>query len=186
MITMLDPTGTDLAHITKTYKHAVERLLALRQATPYLSTNQTDYTPFRNRPIVVTIETKIMGEAWHAARLQVGVWQIAHWRALRSLCTITVDEDMAEGAEQSAAREDTYECGEEDGDMALGVGDKGAPADRRGLQDTKVQEALDEVDFLPAIIIRGHDWWFVASTLEGNKTVSLSWNSSSFGPDSPC
>ncbi|KAK0707638.1 hypothetical protein B0H67DRAFT_495049, partial [Lasiosphaeris hirsuta] len=87
------------------------------------------------RPIVVTIETKTMGDAWQAARLQVGVWQMAQWRTLVAL---------------------PLRC----------------PADRdQKSRDKKVQDMLDEVDFLPVIIVQGHDWWFVTSTIEGSKTT---------------
>ncbi|KAK3363865.1 hypothetical protein B0T25DRAFT_597392 [Lasiosphaeria hispida] len=129
------PSKGGLAFFTpRIYKQAAERLLVLRSATPYCSINQTDYSPFCNRPIVVS------------------VWQMAQWRALRFLCGIAIDEE------------------EQEQDLATDHED--APEDQdQKLRGEKVQDMLDEVDFLPAIIVQGHDWWFVASTMEGSKTI---------------
>lgn len=40
--------------------------------------------------------------------------------------------------------------------------------------EAHMQEALDELGLLPAIITNGHIWSFVATTQEGSNTVSVS------------
>lgn len=48
--------------------------------------NHTDFAPFRNRPIAVSIETKMRGGAQPAtAELQLGIWHSAQWKLLEDL-----------------------------------------------------------------------------------------------------
>lgn len=41
--------------------------------------NYTDYDPLEERPIALSIETKKPSEGFDAAKLQLGVWEMAHW-----------------------------------------------------------------------------------------------------------
>lgn len=57
-----------------------------RRALPCEVINHTDYLPFRNRPIAVTIETKRRGAGQLAdAELQLGTWHAAQWKLLEAL-----------------------------------------------------------------------------------------------------
>ncbi|KAK1566163.1 uncharacterized protein LY79DRAFT_529297 [Colletotrichum navitas] len=87
-----------------------------------MSINHTDYHPFRRRPIVLSIETKVEGAGINDAQAQLLIWLEAQWRLLRRL----------------ASRADPP----------------------RPLPD-----------FLPAIIIEGHKWYFVACPKDEEKTV---------------
>ncbi|KAM4065626.1 hypothetical protein HRG_012895 [Hirsutella rhossiliensis] len=49
------------------------------------SINHTGYYPLRERPIALSIETKMTGQGWDSAALQLGVWQAAHWNFLDEL-----------------------------------------------------------------------------------------------------
>lgn len=130
---------------------AVRRALA--QCTPTLSVNHTDFRPLQGRPIVLSIETKRLGENLDNAKLQMGVWHAATWKFLSSIIKMIAEEQS-----QTRASED--------------------PVDH--LQNENLADlALQELGFLPGIIIQGHDWRFVCSTLEKKKTIL--WLGKQFG-----
>ncbi|KAF5022985.1 hypothetical protein F66182_4942 [Fusarium sp. NRRL 66182] len=92
--------------------------------------NHTDYAPLMERPLALSIETRKLGEGWHASIVQMSVWQAAQWNLL----------------------------------------DQITPPGHRA----------DEVlDFLPGIIIQGHNWYLVITTREGKKTIY--WNKLDIG-----
>lgn len=52
-----------------------------------VSLNQTSYEPLRYSPVAVSFETKLTGENWDTAQLQLNTWalaQVAHLRTLLS------------------------------------------------------------------------------------------------------
>ncbi|RFU73757.1 methyltransferase type 11 [Trichoderma arundinaceum] len=103
----------------------------LREILPYNVINHTEFLPFRNRPIAVSIETKKRGGTQPAtAELQLGTWQAAQWKFLEHL-------------------------------VCLSSG------------------SFDGLPFLPAVVVQGHDWSFVATTRENKKTVL--WLEKGFG-----
>lgn len=51
-----------------------------------LTLNQTEYEPVRYSPIAVSIETKVPGEGWDDAQLQMSTWMLAHIAKLKELC----------------------------------------------------------------------------------------------------
>ncbi|KAI1163444.1 hypothetical protein F5B18DRAFT_661781 [Nemania serpens] len=61
---------------------AAERIRELRRRTSGSTTNHTDFYPLRDKPIILTVESKKPGEGLLEAQTQVGVWQAAQWRLL--------------------------------------------------------------------------------------------------------
>ncbi|KAK7421715.1 hypothetical protein QQZ08_009803 [Neonectria magnoliae] len=122
------------------------RIANLRQTLPGKAINHTNFYPLRHRPIALSIETKKTGEGWDGATLQMGVWQSAHWSLLRSLTNIARTNDRRQkNLGQTGLLED------EPNDIPL--------------PERKLPQ------FLPGIIIQGHDWNFVLTTPEGSQTV---------------
>ncbi|KAH6867695.1 hypothetical protein B0T10DRAFT_325391 [Thelonectria olida] len=75
-----DPSPTE----TKIISDAIN---SLRQVLPCGVINHTDFFPLRNRPVVVSIETKKRGGAQQEAEVQIGTWHAAQWRFLSHLVT---------------------------------------------------------------------------------------------------
>ncbi|KAM3519013.1 hypothetical protein NHJ13051_007803 [Beauveria bassiana] len=103
----------------------------------------TDFAPLYDRFVALSIETKKPSENLEAAELQLGVWDMARWSFLRRLIELKL---------LSATTTD------QDVDKATASRDNEA-----------VQAQLPE--FLPGIIVQGHDWLLVVTTMEGEKTV---------------
>lgn len=117
--------------------------------------NHTDYQPLQLRPIVLSIETKRPSKDLDQAQLQMGVWQLAHWKFLE----LAVADKL-----RSTLPPDT------DGEIV----------------HTATKTALMELRFLPGIIIQGHRWFFVFSTLETetegeSKAKTVLWVEQEFG-----
>lgn len=56
----------------------------LRGRTDGSAVNHTDFYPLRDKPIVVSVQSRTPGEGLLAAQAQVGVWQAAQWSLLGS------------------------------------------------------------------------------------------------------
>lgn len=57
--------------------------------------NHTRYVPLTNKPIVVSIETKLEGESLQEAEIQLSAWATAHLSRLRD----SLDENKAESTD---------------------------------------------------------------------------------------
>ncbi|KAF5698039.1 hypothetical protein FMUND_15215 [Fusarium mundagurra] len=90
--------------------------------------NFTDAAPLAHRPIAFSIETKKPSAGFDGAKLQIGIWQNAHWTFLRHLAQIV-------GEKCTAARPETI----------TNTGDK-----------VIMKKASDLPTFTPGIIIQGH------------------------------
>ncbi|OHE98078.1 hypothetical protein CORC01_06592 [Colletotrichum orchidophilum] len=66
-------------------KEESEQLKAKIPTTPAQSINHTDYPGLLQRPIGLSIETKITGHEWAKAVNQIAVWLVAQWDALDDL-----------------------------------------------------------------------------------------------------
>ena len=139
----LDPAGDDGA--------AAERIGAYRQlsnCTPTNSVNMTDFMPLRLRPILFAIETKPPHVQLDSkANLQMGVWHAAQWSFLTSACCHSIRARMARMAH--------------DPSLSLNPGDVAKQA----------QERIDNLPFIPGIIVHGHVWSFVLSTRKDSRTT---------------
>ncbi|RMJ10060.1 hypothetical protein CDV36_010315 [Fusarium kuroshium] len=129
---------------------------ALRDVLPLGAFNHTNLNSLSDRPIAVSIETKKTGEGWENARLQMQVWSAAHWQFLRKLLELRqrVSEEISRIGQQAIGAAAT------DPEPTPVVGYK-LP------------------DFLPGIIIQGHDWHLVITTREGDKIIF--WQKKTFG-----
>lgn len=105
--------------------------------SPFQSVNQTEYPALLQRPIALSIETKVTGQNWTEAVNQISVWLLAQWDALDDL----VSRSQAQ-----------------DGDASSNVdaGDADAPKPSAA--------ATAGLVFLPGLVVLGHDWYFVAMT----------------------
>lgn len=108
--------------------------------------NHTDFYPLRNRPIALSIETKKPGESWEKAKLQLGVWEAARWAFLRHL----LGTYTTQAAQTQAVTEHQDQL-------------NNTPAPQAHLSGLP--------EFLPGIIIQGHDWNLVITTQEGERTI---------------
>ncbi|RTE68647.1 hypothetical protein BHE90_016976 [Fusarium euwallaceae] len=70
------------ADTSPTSKSPAEAVADLRKVMPCQVINHTAYRPFRDRPMVVTVETKKRYGSQEGAELQTGTWHAAHWEFL--------------------------------------------------------------------------------------------------------
>lgn len=144
--------------------------------------NFTEFVPLERQPIALSIETKKPGEGWEGARLQLGVWQMAHWCFLSYLIEL---QEAKREARREQATKDAREAREAEAQQEAGVilerGDMQHSAQSLSLREkqpgTSPLEAVDKSrspfrlpEFLPGIIIQGHQWDLVITTLDGTKT----------------
>ncbi|TQV94145.1 hypothetical protein IF1G_07024 [Cordyceps javanica] len=137
----IDPIGD--RSLPPTFQAGVEHA---RAALPLGIVSFTDFAPLYDRFVALSIETKKPSENLEAAELQLGVWDMARWSLLRRLVELRL---------LSATTTTTTD---QDVDEAAASLDK-----------ETVQAQLPE--FLPGIIVQGHDWLLVVTTIEGEKTV---------------
>ncbi|KAK7433525.1 hypothetical protein Landi51_13880 [Colletotrichum acutatum] len=105
--------------------------------SPFQSVNHTEYPALLERPIALSLETKVTGQDWAEAFNQISVWLLAQWDALDDLVLRTRSRGSAAS----------------DGVRSGNVNDpKPSAAAAAGLV------------FLPGIVVQGHDWYFVAMT----------------------
>ena len=145
----------------KDHPHASQTIASLQDALPYGMFNHTNLNTLRDRPIALSIETKRTGEGWDNARLQMGIWNAAHWEFLGRLWRMR----------QEAADELSTLQGR--------TPDNATEAGRTELSDEQI---LQLPEYLPGIIIQGHDWHLVITTRHGEKTNF--WQKMTFGTTS--
>ncbi|EWZ28182.1 hypothetical protein FOZG_18105 [Fusarium oxysporum Fo47] len=115
--------------------------------------NFTSFQPLYEQPIALSIETKRPTEGFDVAKLQLGVWQAAHWMFLNTL--IETQQQILKDSQQtkgqiSAVESDIIHLEE------LEIHTQQQPPDPR----SKLP------DFIPGVIINGHEWWFTVTTME--------------------
>ncbi|KAH7173106.1 hypothetical protein DER46DRAFT_214570 [Fusarium sp. MPI-SDFR-AT-0072] len=131
-----------------------EIIEALKNVLPLGMFNHANLNPLSDNPIAVSIETKKTGEGWENAKLQMEVWMAAHWQFLRKLLELR----------QRAANELSL--------MKQEAGDLTPNSDK----------PWQLPEFIPGIIIQGHDWHLIITTPEGEKTIF--WQKKNFGDTS--
>ncbi|KAF5006942.1 hypothetical protein FDECE_6700 [Fusarium decemcellulare] len=152
----LDPS-CDREHV-----EAPHMIDMLRDVLPLGMFNHTNLSSLGDRPIAVSIETKKTGEGWENARLQMEVWSAAHWEFLRKLLELRqrASSQLPIMEQQVSSDLAQAESSSERGRIAN---------DQPGLLP----------EYLPGIIIQGHDWHLVITTREGEKTIF--WQKKTFG-----
>ncbi|KAI8302820.1 hypothetical protein K4K61_007672 [Colletotrichum sp. SAR11_59] len=68
-------------------------LIATTLASPFQSINHTDTAGLLQRPIALSVETKLTGHDWTQAQNQMAAWLLAHWDMLDDLVTRVVSVD---------------------------------------------------------------------------------------------
>ncbi|KPM42275.1 hypothetical protein AK830_g4267 [Neonectria ditissima] len=146
-------------------------LTSIRGNLPGAVLNHTDYRPLRERPIALSIETKKTGEGWDGATLQLGVWQSAQWSFLRQLVEGQRRRKLAEEvARRAALVEEGARSVQQSGQGVVeGLDGDAHPTETSSLPEIDVQPCpLPE--FIPGIIVQGHDWHLVITTTDGQQT----------------
>lgn len=143
---------------------ALKAIQALRRKLPSQAINHTDFLPLRNRVLAVSVETKPppgtdSGKS-REAELQIGVWHCAQWRLLEQLVGIA-------HAQIRTPRATIVRDGE-------------ATAATTSLHAVP-QQPPSLPPFLPAIIVRGHEWSFVATTRQPVDGQTVLWLEAPFG-----
>ncbi|KAF4467865.1 hypothetical protein FALBO_5265 [Fusarium albosuccineum] len=131
--------------------------------------NFTDFEPIQMRPIALSIETKKPTEGFDVAKLQLGVWQMAHWAFLKTLISI---QQTNERQRQVVEQQDRDPPGDAD-DMLMGQPAQASPPhqDRASStqHDDRLRTQFELPEFLPGIIINGHNWWFTVTSFDGSR-----------------
>ncbi|RGP63929.1 hypothetical protein FSPOR_8256 [Fusarium sporotrichioides] len=122
----------------------VEIIETIRDILPMGTFNHANLAPLSDNPIAVSIETmKTTGEGWENARLQMEVWMAAHWQFLRQLL-----------------------------EMRQHAADKlSVLRSRAGEMSFCSDKIWDLPEFIPGIIIQGHDWHLIVTTADGERTI---------------
>lgn len=153
-----EPTGSS----SKPSSTAISSIESLCLELPNESFNFTDFTPLERRPIALSIETKKPGEGWEGARLQLGVWLMAHWNFLAHLV------EMTDKTRQEASSINMQESAES---LSLDEENRESSTAKtpHGTENNESPTPLPE--FLPGIIIQGHQWDLIITTFEGRRTT---------------
>lgn len=143
------------------------RVDSLRKVLPELSINHCGQTHLESRPIAISIETKREDSRAAEAQLQIGTWHAAQWNLLSRLVRLAEERltDQRHEQQPAAAHGD-----ENTPPQLASAGDNTGQTDT--LASSIVTSKLAQLPFLPAVVVQGHDWYFAASTREGDKTVS--------------
>ncbi|KAM0231491.1 hypothetical protein ACHAP5_011049 [Fusarium lateritium] len=133
----------------------VEIIETFREILPMGIFNHANLSPLSDNPIAISIETiKTTGKGWENARLQMEVWMAAQWQFLRQLLEIRQHATDNLSVLRSRAGEMSF-CTDKNWDLP---------------------------EFIPGIIIQGHDWHLIITTADGEKTIF--WQKKSIGDTS--
>ncbi|KAH9225232.1 hypothetical protein K456DRAFT_1755518 [Colletotrichum gloeosporioides 23] len=138
-----------IAHHTKRVDFCVyvkddsPELIATTLASPFQSINHTLTAGLLQRPIALSVETKLTGHDWTQAQNQMAAWLLAHWDMLDDLVTRVRGGVVVPRTGDDARRP------------------RPSPAAAAGLT------------LLPGIIVQGHEWYFVAATRAANGKTNL-------------
>ena len=139
--------------------------------------NPTSYFALRHRPLALCIETKKPGEGWEAATLQLSVWHAAQWKILEPALDDEVDRQSL--SDISVESEPTQLGSRLNLDSRQVI--HAVEQELRNCDDEERNERL-HLEFLPGIIIQGHDWYLAITTRDGRQTVF--WNKLTIGTTS--
>lgn len=158
---------------------AIQRLA---DQLPGLVFNFINLIGLQYQPVAIGIETKKPTEGFEVAKLQMGVWQAGHWTFLRTLIQIQQENEkirtlqkQVEAQNLDAAQEPEEQVDEqpdEQPEMQLSI-ELPLQQVQTDTEPSKIQQQTDSrfklPEFLPGIIINGHEWWLTISTLEKSR-----------------
>lgn len=149
---------------------AAEAIDRLVHQLPGKVFNFTDFEPVQDRPIALSIKTKKPIEGFDVAKLQLGVWQAAHWSFLRAL--VSLQQSYHDSTSVPAQTEESWPGPAEQPahvhvqHMPVRQNQPTAAPEETAQQNTS---RFELPDFLPGVIINGHNWWFTATTFDGSR-----------------
>lgn len=153
-------------------KAAIERCL---DSLPSQFFNFTDFGPLSQRPIALSIVTGKPTQGIDVAKLQLGVWQHAHWSFLRHSRELSFARSKELSEKKKAllklqkAAEMQQEATEMEQESTIIAQDPVVAEDYR---ETPQQNPLKLPTFIPAIIVQGHQW-FLSITIPEDKRIAL-------------
>lgn len=148
---------------------------ALSRSMPTLTVNHTDFRPTQLCPILLSIETKKPGKELDNANLQIGVWHAAQWASLRRGAFLSICRSRSKSRRKKEATGKNVQSA-----AAGGGSNSDSFSSQEQIEMAKlVDERLDQLPFIPGLIVQGHKWSIVFSTRNGSKTIL--WTEWDFG-----
>ncbi|UPL03140.1 hypothetical protein LCI18_014074 [Fusarium solani-melongenae] len=148
---------------------AAEAIDRLVHQLPGKVFNFTDFEPVQDRPIALSIETEKPTEGFDVAKLQLGVWQATHWSFLKAL--IDLQQSYDHSTSVPAQTENQPGPAEQPAHVQVQHmpvrQDQPTAAPEETVQQNTARFELP--DFLPGVIITGHNWWFTTTTFDGSR-----------------
>ncbi|KPA35782.1 hypothetical protein FLAG1_11498 [Fusarium langsethiae] len=138
--------------------------------------NFTNFVPLQDQPIALSIETKRPTEGFDVAKLQLGVWQAAHWTFLNTLIHTQQENKRIKQLQAQVEAQSLDSTQEPAEQLSCEVPPRQSQSDIQPLSVQQEVDAQQEVDprfkppeFLPGVIINGHEWWFTVTILEESR-----------------
>ncbi|EGU73691.1 hypothetical protein IWW34DRAFT_640312 [Fusarium oxysporum f. sp. albedinis] len=162
--------------IAPSSRHLTTAFVRLSSQLPGLMFNFLNVIGLQHQPVAIGIETKKPSEGFEVAKLQMGVWQAAHWAFLRTLIqTQQENEKMrtlrGQVEEQNPATTKEVEVDEQfsqQPESQLFV-ESLLQAEEIETEPSNNDSQFNLPEFLPGIIINGHEWWLTISTFENSR-----------------
>lgn len=115
----------------------VDRHPAIADINMSESVNHSNHPSLLSNPIAISIETKTASPNQEEAELQMGVWMTAHFSRLRALLARPCDRRPGLSSQRN---------------------------NRVPNSDTIWRQAIEELGFLPGLLVLQHEWYFIAAT----------------------
>ncbi|GKU09889.1 unnamed protein product [Fusarium langsethiae] len=143
---------------------------------PGLMFNFMNVIGLQHQPVAIGIETKKPSEGFEVAKLQMGVWQAAHWAFLRTLIQTQQENEKMRTLQKHVEEQNLATTKEVEVDEQFSQQPETQPSVEPLLQPEETEAEPSNSDsrfnlpeFLPGIIINGHEWWLTISTFENSR-----------------
>jgi hypothetical protein len=130
----------------------------------------------QHQPVAIGIETKKPSEGFEVAKLQMGVWQAAHWAFLRTLIQTQQENEKMRTLQKHVEEQSLATTKEVEVDEQFSQQPETQSFVEPLLQPEETEAEPSNSDsrfnlpeFLPGIIINGHEWWLTISTFENSR-----------------
>ncbi|EXL64787.1 hypothetical protein FOPG_18962 [Fusarium oxysporum f. sp. conglutinans race 2 54008] len=132
--------------------------------------NFTNFLPLQDQPIALSIETKRPTEGFDVAKLQLGVWQAAHWTFLNTLIHTQQENGHIKQLQAQVEAQSLDSTQESTEQLFCEVPPQQRQSDIQPLgAQQEVDPRFKPPEFLPGVIINGHEWWLTVTTLEESR-----------------